>query len=92
MKTAVRPSQEFARHLPHGIGDPIELCRRYAARGLIKYPSPAQVETELALAKANDYKASERYVKLHSHRHGELSEKIVARKVRLQNPPEEQKS
>lgn len=85
MKTEVKPSGYFARHLPNGIGDPIELARRMATRGLIKYPSPAQVETELALAKANDYKASERYIKLHPHRPGELSEKIVARKVRLQN-------
>ncbi len=45
-----------------GIGDPIELSKRMKARGLIKFPNPAAVATEVAIGELAQLKASPRYL------------------------------
>lgn len=69
-----------------GIGDPLELTRRMAARGFIKYPSPQMVAQQLAIADANRVKTTAGYRKAHASA-GALSPAALALKLRRQNIP-----
>jgi hypothetical protein len=70
-------------NLPRGIGDPIELTRRMAARGLIKYPNPATVALEVAIVEMHQLKEQPHYqtARVRDQAQG-LPEKTIANKKR----------
>ncbi len=62
-----------------GIGDPIALVKRMTARGLIKFPNPAAVATEIAISELDKLKASPRYL---SQRVVDLSAPLAALSIK----------